>query len=250
MNKKITIITPVFNGEKYIEKTINSVINQTYQNVEYIIVDGGSTDNTKKIIERYRDKITKIIYQNDNSMYEAIETGFNIANGKYFYWLNSDDFLLDNNSVQRLMNVLNKKNFEWITCRIAISNFNRKARVYIPLVYPQWIIKKGFANNCFWGFLQQENTVFSKELYFKVGGINSRFKMAGDYDLWKRFAKYEKLIPLDIKFACHRKSENQLTILEKYYREIGKKQCIVNFFYPIRFIVSYLYYFIFKYIKI
>ena len=126
MDKTITIITPVFNGEKYLEKTINSVINQTYKNVEYIIVDGGSTDNTKKIIEKYRDKITKIIYQNDNSMYEAIDTGFNISNGKYFYWLNSDDFLLDNNSVQRLMNILNKKNFEWIICRIAISNFNRE----------------------------------------------------------------------------------------------------------------------------
>jgi len=100
VEKKISIITPVFNGSKYIEITINSVLSQTYQNIEYIIVDGGSTDGTKELIEKYRNRIDKIIYQNDNSMYEAIETGFNLASGEYFHWLNSDDFLLDTNSVK------------------------------------------------------------------------------------------------------------------------------------------------------
>ena len=242
MKNKISIITPVFNGSKYIETTINSVLSQTYQNIEYIVVDGGSTDGTKQIIEKYRDKIDKIIYQNDNSMYEAIETGFNIASGKYFYWLNSDDYLLDDNSVQRLMNVLNIKNFEWVICRIAISKFDNKPKVYFPLIYPQWIIRNGHANNCFWGFLQQENTVFTKELYFRVDGINPNFKMAGDYDLWKRFAKFAKLVSLNIKFASHRKSDNQLTVIKKYYDEIGKKQCILNIFYPLRLIFSLIYY--------
>ena len=88
MENKISIITPVFNGAKYIETTIKSILSQTYNNIEYIVVDGGSTDGTKEIIEKYKNKIDKIIFQNDNSMYEALETGFNIASGKYFYWLN------------------------------------------------------------------------------------------------------------------------------------------------------------------
>jgi len=242
VEKKISIITPVFNGSKYIEATINSVLSQTYQNIEYIIVDGGSTDGTKELIEKYRNHIDKIIYQNDNSMYEAIETGLNLAAGEYFHWLNSDDFLLDQNSVKRLMDTLNVKKYEWIICRIAISKFQEKPKIYIPLVYPRWIIKNGYANNCFWGFLQQENTVFSKKLYLKAGGIDNKFKMAGDYDLWKRFAKYEKLVSLKIKFACYRKNDNQLTVLKKYYTEIKKKQCLFNIFYPLRFIVSVILY--------
>ena len=242
MEKKITIVTPVYNGKEYIEQTIRSVINQTYKNIEYIIVDGGSDDGTRELIDKYRSKISKIIYQKDESMYEAIETGFKSATGEYYYWINSDDFFLDNFSVERLMSILNKYNYNWVICKIAISQYKDKPKVFIPLVYPRWIIKKGLANNCFWGFLQQENTIFSKSLYTKVDGINPKFKMAGDYDLWKRFAKFEKLKSLNIKFACHRKSDNQLTIIEKYYKEIGRKQCAFNLFYSLRFILSLIYY--------
>ena len=167
MNKKISIVTPVFNGEDYIQETIESVIAQKYENIEYIVVDGGSTDKTREIIERYRDKISKIIYQNDNTMYEALETGFKKATGEYFYWINSDDYFLDNLSVKRLMNVLNKKEYNWVICKVAISKLNEKPKIYIPLIYPRFIIKNGLANNCFWGFLQQENTIFTKSFTIK-----------------------------------------------------------------------------------
>lgn len=240
--KKISIVTPVFNGEEYIEETIKSVINQSYKNLEYIIVDGGSKDGTKNIIEKYRDKIDKIIYQNDNSMYEAIETGFKNATGEYYHWLNSDDFLLDQNSVQRLMSYLNINKKEWVICNISISKLNEKPKIYFPLVYPRFIIRKGLANNCFWGFIQQENTVFTKRIYEKVGGINSKFKMAGDYDLWKRFAEFKNLQSININYACHRKNSNQLTDLNYYYSEIGKKKCKFNILYLVRFIYSLFFY--------
>tara|TARA_Y100000816_G_C26103350_1_gene585402 strand:+ start:102 stop:854 length:753 start_codon:yes stop_codon:yes gene_type:complete len=246
MKKKISIVTPVFNGEEYIQETIESVLAQKYDNIEYIVVDGGSTDKTKEIIEKYRDRISKIIYQNDNSMYEALETGFKNSTGEYLYWINSDDYLLDNLSVERLMNVLNTKKYNWVICKVAKANLNEKPKIFIPLIYPRIIIKNGFANNCFWGFLQQENTIFTKKLYLKVNGLNSKFKIAGDFDLWKRFAKFEKLIPLNIKYACHRKNNNQLSgNLKPYYEEIGKKQCKFNIFYPVRFIASIIYFPIF-----
>ena len=247
MEKKITIVTPVFNGRNYLDNTINSVLIQTYKNIEYIIIDGGSTDGSREIIEKYRDKVSKIIFQNDNSMYEAIETGFKSATGEYYYWINSDDFFLDNGSVERLMTVINKKEYNWVICKIAISKNKEKPKIYIPLVYPQWVLKYGLANDCFWGFVQQENTIFSKKLYMKVNGINSKFKIMGDYDLWKRFAHFEKLIPLNIKYACHRKNEQQLSSdVEKSYAEIGKKKCKFNIFYPLRFLISIIYFFVLK----
>jgi glycosyltransferase involved in cell wall biosynthesis len=247
VEKKISIITPVFNGEKYLENTIKSVINQNYKNIEYIIVDGGSTDRSREIIEQYKNKISKIIFQKDNSMYEAIKKGFELATGDFFYWINSDDFFLDNNSVDRLMRIINKKNYNWVICKVAISKFNNKPKIYIPLIYPQWILKNGFANDCFWGFVQQENTVFSKELYLESKGINTKFKIMGDYDLWRRFAYFEKLVPLNIKYACHRKNNKQLSKnKKKSYEEIGKKPCIFSFFYPLRFIVSIIYFLFLK----
>ena len=66
--------------------------------------------------------------------------------------------------------------------------------------------------------------------------------MAGDFDLWKRFAKFDKLTSLNINYACHRKNHNQLTVLKDYYKEIGKKKCKLNIFYPLRIILSVIYY--------
>lgn len=237
---KFSIVTPVYNGERYLDDTIKSVVNQTYKNIEYIIVDGESNDGTHEIIKKYKNKISKIIIQKDKTMYEALKTGFENATGSYFCWINSDDYLLDDRSVERVIKSINKFNFEWFNCNTAIAENKQKPKIYHPLYYPNWIIKNGHANNCFWGFVQQENTIFSSDLYKKVDGINQKFKMAGDYDLWKKFSKYENLNSIKINFAVHRKSNNQLTNLDYYYKEINKRKCIINFFYPIRIIFSFI----------
>ena len=173
-------------------------------------------------------------------MYDAINKGFKLARGKYFLWINSDDFLVDKNSLLRAYNYLKKNNDQWIIANISITHDDKKTRNFFPLYYPRIVIKAGLAHNCFWGFLQQENTIFSKKLYDKCGGINPKFKMAGDFDLWKRFAKHEKLVSVPIRFASHRKWSNQLTNLNYYYSEIGKKKCIINLFYIFRFMYSFL----------
>ena len=92
-NIKISIITPSYNQGKFIEQTIQSVLNQTYKNTEYIIVDGGSTDNSLEIIEKYRDKINIVISEKDKGQSDAINKGFKLATGTLSGWINSDDLL-------------------------------------------------------------------------------------------------------------------------------------------------------------
>lgn len=92
---KITIVTAVYNGEKYIEECIKSIMNQTYQNFEHIIMDGGSTDNTLEIAKKYEKLYNVKIYsRKDNGMYDAIANGFELATGDILCWLNSDDMLM------------------------------------------------------------------------------------------------------------------------------------------------------------
>lgn len=105
---KVTIVTPTFNSEKYIEATILSVLNQSYKNIEYIIVDGVSNDKTLKIINKYKKKIYKIIIEKDMGMYDAIHKGFLKSNGEYLYWLNSDD-LLYKNAIENVVSIIQKK---------------------------------------------------------------------------------------------------------------------------------------------
>jgi glycosyltransferase involved in cell wall biosynthesis len=92
----VTIITVCLNSEKTIEETILSVINQTYKNIEYIIIDGDSKDRTKEIINKYKNNISKYISEKDEGLYYAFNKGIKLVNGKIFGYVNSDDILLPN----------------------------------------------------------------------------------------------------------------------------------------------------------
>ncbi|HOV13925.1 MAG TPA: glycosyltransferase family 2 protein [Spirochaetota bacterium] len=99
---KITIITVTFNAEKSIEKTILSVIGQTYNNIEYIIVDGLSKDNTMSIVEKYKDKIALIISEKDSGIYDAMNKGIIKSTGDFLFFLNSGDEIYENNTIEKI----------------------------------------------------------------------------------------------------------------------------------------------------
>jgi len=97
----ISIITVCYNAEKHIEKTIQSVLAQTYPHIEFIIVDGASKDGTMAVVERYRDRIATVISEKDKGLYDAMNKGLKAATGDYVYFLNADDLLHDNQVLEK-----------------------------------------------------------------------------------------------------------------------------------------------------
>src|ERR1043166_6204978 len=103
---KISIITVCYNSERYIKDAIDSVLHQTYKDIEYIIVDGASKDKTVEIIKSYGNRITKFVSEPDKGIYDAMNKGLKMASGDYLGILNSDDFYIDNNVIENVVNEL------------------------------------------------------------------------------------------------------------------------------------------------
>lgn len=228
--KKISIVTPVYNGARYIEKNILSIINQEYENYEHIIVDGCSTDETLAIAEKYAKQYPiSIISEKDHGMYDAIEKGFKLASGDIMAWLNADDTYMP--WAFRIMNKTISDSVQWCTGMNAWQNeqgiIYKVSDLYL---YKREFLKNGYYDGRILRFVQQESTYWSKELWEKVyeEGMISRYKLAGDYHLWKMFANFTELYSVgtvigSFRLVTGQKSEN----LEAYFDEVSLK--IPNF---------------------
>ncbi len=219
--KKISIVTPVYNGGKYLEKCILSILNQNYENYEHIIVDGGSTDNTLDIIRQYEGKYPmSYISEPDNGMYDAIQKGFSMANGEIFAWLNSDDTYMP--WAFQVMNYVMNKGVHWCTAVNAMQNeLGIVYAVCVPLSYKQKYIRNGVFDGMAMRFIQQETTFWSRSLWEKSEINFSNYRLAGDFVLWKEFAKYEPLYTVKTVIGSFRTTEQQLSSnMEKYYAEV------------------------------
>lgn len=108
---KLSIITINYNNQDGLQKTIDSVINQTFTDFEWIIIDGGSTDGSKKLIERYTDKISYWVSEHDKGIYNAMNKGIRVAHGEYLLFLNSGDYLFDKDVLYKVVPLLQDKDF-------------------------------------------------------------------------------------------------------------------------------------------
>lgn len=225
---KITIVTACYNSEAYLEDCIKSILNQTYDNIEHIIVDGKSTDHTLDIIKKYDGKYNmKWISEPDHGMYDAICKGFDMATGDIYAWLNSDDMYMPW-ACELVAQVMSKTDIQW--CTGIPCHYTERGVAYnvarITPSFPQRFIRKGYNDGRVATFLEQESMFWSKELWDKCGSVMANYRYAGDYHLWKEFAKYQPLVTLDSVISGFRIHEGQKSSdREKYYDEVGKLNC-------------------------
>lgn len=184
---KISIITVCYNSAKTIEKTILSVKNQTYQNIEYIIVDGKSKDETLEIIEKNKDKISKWISEPDKGLYDAMNKGIAMATGDLIGILNSDDTFNSNNVIEDVISFHEQNNIDASVGNIIQHKENGKTvRMYSSKYWNPEKLKIGFMP-------PHPSIFFNKELFNKYGYYDLGFKIGADYELITRFFLSNKI---------------------------------------------------------
>lgn len=178
---KISIITVCYNSAKTIEKTILSVDSQTYKNIEYIIIDGNSKDNTLAIIKKHQDKISNWISEPDKGLYDAMNKGVNLASGELIGILNSDDTFNSNTVIEEIANFHAQNTIEASVGNIIQHKENGKiVRLYSSKYWSPEKLKIGF--------MPPHPSIFFKRKLFDIFGIyDLGFKIGSDYELITRF---------------------------------------------------------------
>ena len=178
---KISIITVCFNSSKTIERTFISVKNQTYKNIEYIVVDGNSSDNTVQIIKNYKKVISKSISENDKGLYDAMNKGIKMASGDIIGILNSDDIFADNHVLEDIAK-FHKQN--QVDASIGnITQFNGTGKIIRKYSAQKWHPEKLKI-----GFMPPHPSVFfRKDLFKKYGNYRLDVISCADYELIIRF---------------------------------------------------------------
>ncbi len=185
---KVSVITVSLNSEKYMESCIKSVISQDYKNIEYIIIDGKSTDSTLKIAEKYKNNIDILVSEPDKGIFDAMNKGIKLATGDIIAILNSDDYYSDNSVISTVVKEFETYNTDSVFGNISIiSPFTSK-------VIRKWRDKKYKRKNFKKGWHPAHPAFFVKrEIYEKFGVFNLKYRIAADYELMFRFLYKNKV---------------------------------------------------------
>jgi len=179
---KVSIVTVCYNSAETIENTLISVISQSYPNIEYIVIDGQSTDATLEIIGRYKSKLAKVISEPDKGIYDAINKGIQLASGELVGVLNSDDFYVNSSVIEEVVNTLQQKNADCV-----YGDLQYVDRQNTDLIKRNWVSGKYEQGLFYKGWMPPHPTFFIKnECYKKYGYFNLKLKSAADYELMLR----------------------------------------------------------------
>jgi glycosyltransferase involved in cell wall biosynthesis len=224
----ISIVTPSFNRKRYLAKTMDSVLGQGYPRLEYVMVDGGSTDGSAELIERRAAELTWWVSEPDGGAWDAINKGFAHTSGEVMGWLGSDDLLMP-----WALSIVGEvfatfPQLEWLTTLFptACDELGRPIKSFYRDAYSSEAFFRGenlpFAGWPAVGFIQQESTYWRRSLWDRAGGrLDESLELAADFELWARFHRsgaelYSVPVPL-ASFRVHgdQKSWN----LEPYVEE-------------------------------
>lgn len=175
---RFSIITVSYNVEKTIEQAIQSVISQTYDNVEYIIIDGMSTDNTVDIIRKYESSIFFWVSEKDDGIYDAMNKGIDVATGDYIYFLGADDCLFQKNTIQNVADRLND-DIDVLSAGVYLVDEGLKVERYMDGSFAE-------EKNRFNGLMIPHQGMFVRRCLFGQKKFDLRYKIASDYDLFLR----------------------------------------------------------------
>ena len=183
---KISIITISYNAEVTIEKTLKSIKSQSYDNIEHIIVDGGSKDNTLEICNSY-PHVSKIISEPDKGVYDAFNKGIKSATGDVIGFLNADDTFYNENSIQDIVDAFSNNETDIVYGNLNYVNEESKViRNWISRPYEKGLLKKAWK-------IAHPSFYCKKEVYDRLGGYNDSFKIAGDFELCLRFLEINQV---------------------------------------------------------
>lgn len=180
---KISIITVCYNSAATIEQTIKSVLSQDYPEIEYIIIDGRSTDETLSIISRYRDKIAVVVSEKDCGIYDAMNKGVMLATGNFVGILNADDFYSNESVISSVVKQLKISDADSLYANLLIVD-----PTHVSHIKRRWISGAYNRRAFLFGWMPPHPTFFvRKEIYSKFGAFNLNLKTAADYELMLRF---------------------------------------------------------------
>lgn len=196
---KVSIVTPSFNQGEFLEETMLSVLNQNYPNLEYIVVDGGSTDGSIDIIKKYENRLAWWVSEPDNGQSDAINKGFSKATGEIFNWVNSDDLICPG-AVRMAVHFLEKESAVELVFgdRLVIDGASTVIEAYEAPSYSDWfppLLAK----------LPQEAAFFTANIWKKVGGLDTSLDYVMDTDLWYRFREHTRFFHIPMFLGMYRK---------------------------------------------
>lgn len=189
MSKKISIITVCYNSAATIEDTIKSVLAQDYLNIEYIVIDGGSTDGTVELVERYKAHINHFVSEADRGIYDAMNKGVNAATGDFVGILNSDDFYPSPEVLSAIASEVEDDNCDIVfgdLVFVSATNVKRVVRSYLAAGFRPWKLRFGWMP-------PHPATFIRRRLFAQFGNYALTFKTGADYEMFVRLLLRQRI---------------------------------------------------------